>query len=393
MKCQLCNKEMNGQRGLSSHLRQTHKFETLDQFKEYYDIYILDEDITCPVCKIHPRKFYSFRVGYTKTCMDQKDENGKLLNCRTHWANRDKEKASESQITAIQKLKETVSKEDPTKTQYQIHKEKWYKEMIKKDETGKTKFDKIGKKVSQSHLKINPNTGLSLATDYSKRAARSRIDKIFDDGESAAKKLAKKSANTVKNRIMPDGRTQSEHMIEKSVNTRMNTILPNGLSISKNLAKNAYDTKVTNGTLPKYHGYSKISESTFEQLITQLNLDRSRCYYADHEYQFINKEENQCHRYDFSYVDEFNNPILIIEFQGNQYHLRESELEIRKNDTDPHGRLLTEGYQTDVNKKNFINNNYPKCNFFYIWEDDIDSDLDVIYHSLSINPIKSKVSI
>lgn len=381
MKCEICNKEFNGQRGLSSHLRQYHNITTLEDFKEYYDKYISDEDLICPICKIYLRKFISFRDGYAKTCVDQVDENGKKLNCRAHWANKDKEKARQNSIRVMQQLKNTSSPNDPSKTLFDIKTEKWYNKMTEKDQNGKTKFDAIGVKVSDNHLKINPNTGLSNATSYSRKAAKSRKEKFFKNGKNLSTITAEKAAITVQTKIMSDGRSQLDHMIEKSVKSRMTTILPNGLSISKDLARKAYETKIKNGTLPKYYGYSKASEKVFEQIIKQFNLNESKCFYSNNEFQFIDKENQNVYRYDFLYIEDIR-PIFIIEFQGNQYHIRESELETRKNETNPHGELLTEGFKRDQIKKSFIKENYPECKYFEIWEDTIEKDLESIFQYL-----------
>lgn len=381
MKCEICQNRFNGQRGLSSHLRQSHNITTLEDFKEYYDKYILNEDITCPICKIYLRKFISFRDGYAKTCVGQVDENGKKLNCRAHWANRDKEKARQNSILAFQKMKETRSETAPFKTLFDIKTENWYNNMSQKDEKGLTKFEKVGFKVAVNHLTIDPKTGQTKATCYAKKGAQTKLNNIFSDGKSQFHHDMKQAANTVAALIFPDGRTQKEHMIENAMNTRTNTILPNGLNICQDTARKAYETKIKNGTLPKYYGYSKASEKVFEQIIKQFNLNESKCFYSNNEFQFIDKENQNVYRYDFLYIEDIR-PIFIIEFQGNQYHIRESELETRKNETNPHGELLTEGFKRDQIKKSFIKKNYPECKYFEIWEDTIEKDLESIFQYL-----------
>jgi len=374
MECKICGRLLNGQRGVASHLRQSHNIKTLQDYQDYYDKYILTEDLICPICKKNKRKFISFDHGYAKTCINQKDEFGKILQCRRIWANRDKEKASRIQIETIKKLKETPSETNPNKTKYQIQKDNWYKIMNQKDENGKDKFNLIGEKVSINHNTIDPITGKSKATEYAQKAANNNRKLIMLDGKTRHQHISQKSANTVATTVMPDGRTQKEHMTEKANKTR-ETILPNGLTIAQDVARRAYETKVQNGTLPRYYGYSKISETIFIQLIRDLHLDFNHCFFAGNEISFTNSIVGAVHRYDFVYTDTNNNPIFIIEFQGNQYHLRESELEIRKNDIDPHGTPLLEGYQRDQIKKQYIQKTYPNCKLFYIWEDTIEEDL------------------
>ena len=233
-------------------------------------------DKLCPVCKKNKKLFISFDYGYSKTCLHQKDENGNNLNCRTHWANLDKEKASKSIKNSIKKLKETLSDIDPSKSIYDIKKENWYKTMTIKNEEGKDKFDLIGKKVSIHHLTIDPNTGKSFGTLSSLKAAETRRNKILPSGETMSHFSAQKSADTVASIIMSDGRTKKEHMTEHAMDTRVNTIPPNGLNLCQDSARKAYDTKIKNGTLPKYHGYSKMSEFIFKHFISESNSNIQR---------------------------------------------------------------------------------------------------------------------
>jgi len=167
-------------------------------------------------------------------------------------------------------------------------------------------------------------------------------------------------------------------MTDQAMITRETTILSNGLNICQDVARRAYETKVQNGTLPKYYGYSKMSETVFINLIRDCHLDFFKCFFAGNEKQFINLENQSVHHFDFTYINDNDEPIIIIEFQGNQYHLRESELELRKNDKDPHGNLLIGGFERDRIKKQYIQITYPNCKFFYIWEDSIESDIKYI---------------
>lgn len=383
MKCEICNKETNGQRGLASHLRQTHDFDTLDKFKEYYDKYLLKEDILCPICKKHPKKFIAFNYGYASTCVNQRDENGKLLTCRFIWNNRDKEKASIIQKETIKKLKETQSNIDPNKTKYQIQKEHWYNTMLQEDENGKNKFDKIGEKVSDFLYSIDTTTGKTNAKLIGEKSKNTRQNTILSDGKTINQHHTKNAATTVSTTIMPDGRTQKEHMTDKAMDTRRNTILPNGLSILQDTAFKAYETKIKNGTLPKYHGYSKMSKIVFEYIIAKLKLDTSKCYYGDKEYQIVDSLNNTFYRLDFCYLDNENKIKLIIEFNGTKYHVRESELESRKNDMTPHGSLVIESYDRDLQKRNFIKNYYPNSYFYEIWEDTQEEDINNILTNLN----------
>ena len=199
----------------------------------------------------------------------------------------------------------------------------------------------------------------------------------MDDGNSLAQHTSLNAANTVMTTIMPDGKTQKEHMTQKAIDTKYNTILPNGLNIWQDTARQAYDTKLKNGTLPKYHGYSKVSEKIFTKLIDTCHLDKENCLYAENEFGIIDKENHTWWRYDFCYMIN-NKPIIAIEFQGNMYHIKESEIATRINDTNPHGELLIHSYDRDETKKNLLLSKYPNCKYYTIWEDEIEENLKPI---------------
>ena len=64
MKCLICNKEVKDYKGLSSHLRQTHKIKS----REYYDTYLKQEnDGTCLTCN-NKTIFQNIKNGYAKFC-------------------------------------------------------------------------------------------------------------------------------------------------------------------------------------------------------------------------------------------------------------------------------------------------------------------------------------
>lgn len=64
MKCLICNKEVKNYKGLSSHLRQTHKIKS----QEYYDTYLKQEnDGVCLTCN-NKTTFQNIKNGYAKFC-------------------------------------------------------------------------------------------------------------------------------------------------------------------------------------------------------------------------------------------------------------------------------------------------------------------------------------
>ena len=77
--CKICGLYFRNIRGLSSHLRQSHHFDS-KEYQQYYDKYYMKENKICSVCKLKDRKFISFSYGYSSTCISE-------TNCRFKWMN------------------------------------------------------------------------------------------------------------------------------------------------------------------------------------------------------------------------------------------------------------------------------------------------------------------
>ena len=77
MKCLMCNKEVKDYKGLSSHLRQTHKFKS----QKYYDTYLKQEnDGICLTCN-NKTTFQNIKNGYAKFCSSKCAHNNQdVLN-------------------------------------------------------------------------------------------------------------------------------------------------------------------------------------------------------------------------------------------------------------------------------------------------------------------------
>ena len=77
MKCKICNKEVKSYKGLSSHLRQTHKIKS----QKYYDTYLKQENEgTCLTCN-NKTTFQNIKNGYAKFCSSKCAHNNQdVLN-------------------------------------------------------------------------------------------------------------------------------------------------------------------------------------------------------------------------------------------------------------------------------------------------------------------------
>lgn len=77
MKCEICNKEVKNYKGLSSHLRQTHKIKS----QKYYDTYLKQENEgVCLTCN-NKTTFQNIKNGYTKFCSSKCAHNNQdVLN-------------------------------------------------------------------------------------------------------------------------------------------------------------------------------------------------------------------------------------------------------------------------------------------------------------------------
>lgn len=64
IKCEICGKEYKNYKGLSSHIRETHKVNS----KDYYDTYLIkDGEGYCITCS-NPTVFKKLSIGYSKYC-------------------------------------------------------------------------------------------------------------------------------------------------------------------------------------------------------------------------------------------------------------------------------------------------------------------------------------
>ncbi len=69
IECKICNKQyINYYKGLSSHIRETHKIKS----KDYYDIYLKQSNEgICKTCG-NPTNFRKLSIGYSKFCSNPK---------------------------------------------------------------------------------------------------------------------------------------------------------------------------------------------------------------------------------------------------------------------------------------------------------------------------------
>jgi len=142
---------------------------------------------------------------------------------------------------------------------------------------------------------------------------------------------------------------------------------------------------IKNGNI-KYYGYSKISKVVFNKLVKLCNLNPNDCHYAKNEYIVITEglEKNQVYRVDFTYTKD-GKPFIFIEFNGNQFHIRELDLKKRKDELNLFGEKFGDVYQKDLKKKQYLRQKFPDAYYFEIWEDTIEEDCQKICEFLSTN--------
>jgi len=304
MKCEICNKEVDGLKGLSCHLVKYHKSDK----KEYYDKYLKKENEgKCYFCN-NEAKFFDLTRGYHKIC------NSKICLGKTRATG----------TSEFLMYKYGLSEKDAI-----ILMNKRASERGEKITDGLQKSFEKNKKFfkEKSHQTID----FWLKKGYSQEEAEIEVKKVWDDIHEKTwnkrrnnPELYKDINTTHIEYWLKNGFTEDES--KEKIKDRQKTFTLEkciekygkikGKEIWNSRQKKWKKSLVENGNLKC--GYSKISQDLFYKLIEIYDIeDREMIYFAtkNKEY-FISLKGGEFYQYDFTDLKRKK----IIEYNGDLYH-------------------------------------------------------------------------
>jgi len=306
MKCKICNKDVDGLKGLSCHLTKYHKYDK----KEYYDKYLKKENEgKCYFCN-NKSIFFNLTKGYHKIC-ESKICLGKTRATGTY---------------EFLMYKYGISKDNAI-----ILMKKRALERGKKINDGLQKsFDKNKMFFKEkSHQTIQ----FWLKRGYSKNEAEKESKKVLDDIHNKTRIKRKnsqlyKDVNTTQLKYwLKKGFTESES-IEKIKERQKTFSLEKcikkygelqGLEIWNNRQRKwseKIEIKYKNGDFVRFKNdnYSDLEIELFEIVIQKLNLINETIHYGKKQFFKYFKNLGKTFSYDFVYKKK------IIEFNGDYWH-------------------------------------------------------------------------
>ena len=305
MKCKICNKDVDGLKGLSCHLVKYHKYDK----KEYYDKYLKKENEgKCYFCN-NESIFFNLTKGYNKIC-DSKICLGKTRSTGTY---------------EFLMYKYGLSKDDAINLMNQraLKRGKKITEGLQKSFE---KNENFFKEKSRQNIKFWIKKG------YSQEQSEIEVKKVWDD-------IHEKTWNKRRNNpeLYKDiNTTQLEYWLKKGFTTdesiekikeRQNTFTlekcikkygeTKGLNIWNNRQQKwseKIETKYKNGDFVKFRNdnYSEPELELFEDILEKLKL--KNVHYGKKQFFRHFKELGKTFSYDFVYKKK------IIEFNGDYWH-------------------------------------------------------------------------
>jgi len=307
MKCKICNKEVDGTKGLSIHLIKCHDNISI---KEYYDVYLKKENEgICYFCG-NPAIFFNLTKGYHRIC-DSKECLGKtratgtpeFLMYRYGLSKKD------ALILNIKRAKERGEKikksldKNMDLNKY-FHKEKshqcvefWLKRGYSQEESEK----KVKEVLKDMHDKywIKRKKHPELFADVNTTQLEYWLKKGYNEEESKEKIKERQRTFTLKSCVDKYGEEEGLKIYndrQKKWSTKV-----------ENLYKNGKFTRFTK------EPYSKTEIELFDYLSNILNI-KDKVHYGDDQFFRYFPALGKTFSYDF----EFNKKI--IEFYGNYWH-------------------------------------------------------------------------
>jgi len=309
MNCKICNKNCNGLKGLSIHLKKKHNYDDI-HLKEYYDKYIKKENEgECYFCNDNAI-FFGFSKGYHRICKSEKCL-GKTRATGTYEFLMYKYNLSKDDAVKLMnkrsknrgiKIKESLNKELEKNSNFYKEKshqtkEYWIKRGFnEKDAINKSKdiMDMIHEKTWEKRKK-HPE----LYDNVNTTQLKYWIDKGYNENESIEKRKERQSTFTLEKCIEKYGEING---LKKWNNRQINW--------KKSMKKSL----IENGNYKK--DFSNVEKDLINNLLLSLPYINENNHYSYMNKQFFiyDKKEKSFNSYDFVYKNK------IIEFNGDYWH-------------------------------------------------------------------------
>ena len=413
LECKLCTRTCIGYRGLGRHLRSNHNLNK-DDIEQYWKNHIglIDFDMTCPICKINNKKFYTLKKGFSKTCNNKsclgtysssfhkgnkrpKTITGGMTYCgfcgeafdclqslQRHLFGRPNP-CYEGELTAKDYYLKFLNPElDPVCQICKTNERKFASMMKGFNPTciDRSCVGKYGNTKRQPTFNKYKNRELSNA--YICDICGDRFE--LDTGLAAHLSQKNDHPNTEQyynKYINPDDNPICDMC---NIRNRKFVSIPLGYTFTccsmECITKRIGETKMKNGTFTG-QGYSVFPiENIFNPLIEKYDLNKDRCYHSlleNKELSFFvgnlpkfKKRNIKVVSYDFSICDSIliRKPLVICEYNGICFHLKKEEVWKRRHEKDFWGNSLFSSYRKDILKENHIRSRYPDCKYVTIWE-------------------------
>lgn len=308
MICLICNKDVNGTKGLAIHLTKIHNY-TKEQIKEYYDINLKNEnDGKCCFCE-NDAIFKGLTKGYhticdSKICLGKTRATGTYEFLMYKYGLTKEEAIIEQLIRATDrgiKIKDKFDKlyeddKDYHKKRSHNTKEFW----INKGFNEQDSIEKSKEVMNMMHDKVwtKRRANPELYDNVNTTQLKYWIDKGYSEDESEKLRAKRQITNTVDNYIKKYGDKLGVTKF-KERNTKWSEQIEN---------------KFKNGEFSKTstNNYSKPELELFEVIIEKLDI--IHCYSGVDNNQYFLRDNNKTYSYDFV----FNNKV--IEFNGDYWH-------------------------------------------------------------------------
>jgi uncharacterized protein YaeQ len=361
MKCEICNKEVNGTKGLSIHLSKNHKEISM---KNYYDKYLKKENEgKCYFCE-NNAIFFNLTKGYHKIC-NSKECLGKtratgtyrFLMYKYNLSKDDSIKLmNERSLDRGKKIKNSLDKKLSENSNF--HKEKSHQTKEYWIKRGLSEGDAINKAkevIDNIHLKTwkkrrdNPELYKDINTSQIKYWIKKGYTK-----EEAKKKISERQRTFT-----------FEKCIEKYGEVK-------GLEVWNEKQRRwseKIEKKYKNGDFQKFKkDMTSTPENEIFDIVTEKLNIKEKSFYGKNQFYRTFKDIGRTFSYDFVYGKK------VIEFNGDYWHcnpkfynknyfhkyLQMIAEEIWKNDEIKNDKIIEEGYDVLVIWENDYKNNKEK---------------------------------